>query len=98
MVRLVSYLKHKLNIPARIPPTILQPQLSKTVTLQTSFPEACTVCSKHLCEVDFKHKLVHSVDEAFNKTFKDLKEKTDQQIAKYSTDLEQELSKILKLP
>ena len=124
MSRLVSYLKHKLNISARILlptnlPICLQPsqsnslastrntfsepnlsstkplpQLSKTVALRTSFPEACPVCSKHQCEVDFKQKLVQSMDEAFEKTFKDLKENTDKQIAKYSTDLEQNL----KLP
>ena len=128
MTRLVSYLKHKLNIPERIPlPTNLAmclqpsqsnplastrntfpkqnfsstkppPQLSKSVTFQTSFPEACPVCRKNQCEVDFKHSLVQSVGEALDKTFKDLKVKTDNQIAKYSTDLEQELSKILKLP
>ena len=68
-----------------------QPQLSKTVTLQTSFPEACPVCSKYQCEVDFKHSLVQQMGEALDKTFKDLKVKTDKQIVKYSTDLEQEL-------
>ena len=86
------------NLSSTKPP----PQLSKTVNLQTSFPEACPVCSKHQCQVDFKHVLVNSVGEAlenaFDKTFKDLKENADKQMDKYSSDLEQELSKILKLP
>ena len=79
-----------------------RPQLSRTVNLQTSFPEVCTVCGKHQCEVNSKHVLVQSVGEAFENAFdkalKDFKEKTEKQVSKYSTDLEQELSKILKLP
>ena len=132
MARLISYLKHKLNISTRIPlPTNLatclqpsqsntlastrntftkpnlspkrpQPQLSRSVTLQTNFPETCPVCTKHQCEVDVRHVLVQSVGEAlenaFDKTLKDLKENSDKQIAKYEADLEQQLQKILKLP
>ena len=81
--------------------TFPKPSLSRSITLQTNFPETCPVCTKHQCEVDVRHVLVQSVGEAlkiaFDKTLKDLKENSDKQIAKYEADLEQQLQKILKL-
>ena len=38
-----------------------QPQLARSVTLQTSFPEPCIVCSKHQCDLDFQHLIMQTV-------------------------------------
>ena len=49
-------------IPKRIP------QLSKSVSVYTNYPDPCTFCKKQQCSYDFNHGLVFSVSAALEES------------------------------
>ena len=45
-----------------------KPRLLLYLPQQTSYPEPCSVCSLHQCQMDITHVIVYAVDRSVTKT------------------------------
>ena len=73
-------IKHMLNIINKKPKLTFQnqnsleilprrtPELSKSVSVYTNYPDHITFCQKHQCTYDFNHGLVFSVSAALEES------------------------------
>jgi hypothetical protein len=50
-------------------------RLSLSLPLQTSYPDPCSVCSLHQCQMDLTHSIVYTVDRSVTKTMNAIFEK-----------------------